>query len=99
MRVMRGWSGEVAPNKWAKNDTEADETDLQRLADEYEFDIKNLTVRDAYLLLSIQTEIFILSDMYSRGAAEKDDIANQVVVLQGRKTDIINRVKYQNVEE
>jgi hypothetical protein len=31
MRVKQGWSGEIAPNQWAKVDLELEEEDLRRL--------------------------------------------------------------------
>lgn len=92
MRVMVGWSGEIGSNRWAKSDIELDENDLQRLGEEIGFDPTKLTIREAYQLLRLQAEVYVVEDMLKRGASNVDELTAQVQANNIKKSDILSRL-------
>ena len=69
VRVHQGWSGEIAPNVWAKADVELEEDDLRRLAAEVKIpldDLPRLPVTFVYRLLEVQAEILLISKLIAR---------------------------------
>lgn len=75
MRVLRGGSAEVSPNKWIKFDIELDEMDLQALVVKNNIDRNQLTVVQKFQLLVTQAELLVTVQMESQGASGSEDIA------------------------
>ena len=67
MRILRGGSAEIKPNKWHKFDIELDESDLQAIVVKYSIDYDKLTVISKYKLLTWQAEILVTAEMNSQG--------------------------------
>lgn len=74
MKVLIGWSQEVAANKWRRVDLEVDETDLQRILADNEFTIDptGLTEKEAYMVLSAEAEMLMLTTKANMGYPEPD---------------------------
>lgn len=68
MKILRGGSAEIKPNKWHKFDIELDESDLQAIVVKYGLDYSKLTVISKYKLLTWQAEILVTAEMNSQGA-------------------------------
>lgn len=67
MRVLRGGSAEIRPNKWHKFDLELDESDLQALVVKHSIDYSRLTVIQKYRLMSKQAELLVTVEMENQG--------------------------------
>lgn len=67
MKILRGGSAEVRPNRWFKFDIELDESDLQALVVKHNLD--DLTVIQKYKLLVKQAELLTTIEMESQGLA------------------------------
>lgn len=65
MKILRGGSAEVAPNRWFKFDIELDESDLQALTVKH--NLSGLTVIQKYKLLVKQAELLTTIEMESQG--------------------------------
>lgn len=96
VRVRQGWSGEVAPNTWAKADIELEEDDLRRLLiaegvlpSQYDLRLI-LPPIDAYRLLEIEAEILLSLKLITRYGM---DGAAKLEQLRQAKAKIISQVK------
>lgn len=67
MKVLRGGSAEVKPNRWFKFDVELDESDLQAIVVKHSLDYPELTVGMKYTILAKQAEILTTVEMESQG--------------------------------
>jgi hypothetical protein len=67
LRVLKGGSAEVAPNKWAKFDIELDESDLQAIVVKNNLDYSKLSVGQKYSILTKQAEVLITHQMELEG--------------------------------
>ncbi len=61
MRVMQGWSGETATNRWAKVDVTVEEEDLRRILHTAGLPVdQQLSTADAFKLLAGEAERLVL---------------------------------------
>lgn len=67
MKILRGGSAEIKPNKWHKFDIELDESDLQAIVVKHNLDYSKLTVISKYKILVKQAEILVTAEMNSQG--------------------------------
>jgi hypothetical protein len=67
LKVLKGGSAEVAPNRWAKFDIELDESDLQAIVVKNNLDAEKLSVGQKYSILTKQAEILITHQMEREG--------------------------------
>ncbi len=65
MKILRGGSAEIRPNKWHKFDIELDEGDLQALVVKH--GLADLTVIQKYKLLVKQAELLVTVEMEGQG--------------------------------
>lgn len=67
MKITKGGSAEVSPNRWHKFDVELDETDLQAIVVKYLLDYPQLTVGMKYSILVKQAEILVTIQFEAEG--------------------------------
>jgi len=84
VKILRGGSAEVRPNKWHKFDIELDESDLQALAVKH--NLADLTVIQKYKLLVKQAELFVIVEMEGQGVT--GDKSSRIAMTE--LTDLIN---------
>lgn len=70
MRVSKGYSEEIGHSNWIKGEVELDDSDMQRIALEYNI-TRDLTVTQVYAILSLEAERLLTfayaQDLKSRG--------------------------------
>lgn len=76
MKILRGGSAEIKPNKWHKFDIELDESDLQAIVVKHNIDYSKLTVISKYKLLTWQAEILVTAEMNSQGVTGEKSIGD-----------------------
>jgi hypothetical protein len=76
LKILKGGSAEISPNRWKKFDIELDETDLQALVIKNNLDATKLSVGQKYLLLVKQAELLITLDMERDGLSGEESFAN-----------------------
>lgn len=86
MKILKGGSAEVAPNRWKKFDIELDESDLQAIVVKNNIDYAQLTVGQKYNLLVKQAEILISVQFESEG-------------LRGEESSVAVMAKFQKILE
>lgn len=67
MKILKGGSAEVRPNRWAKFDIELDESDLQAIVVKNSIDGAKLTVGQKYQTLVKQADVLITVEMEGQG--------------------------------
>ena len=67
MRILRGGSAEIKPNRWFKFDIELDQDDLVAIAVKNNLSVANFTVGQKYLTLVKQAEILTTIEMEAQG--------------------------------
>jgi hypothetical protein len=66
LKILRGGSAEVTPNKWFKFDIELDESDLQAIVVKNNIDGEKLTVGQKYQVMVKQAELLTTIEMESQ---------------------------------
>lgn len=89
MKIRRGWSGETSVNEWSKLDVELETEDIEKILNENEISYKDISIRDLFLLVGVETEILVMADAASHGAKVVEKLAG----LKDRKSDTISRIK------
>lgn len=75
MRILRGGSSEVRPNKWHKFDIELDESDLQAIVIKHGIAGDKLTVIQKYKLMAAQAELLVTVEFEKAGGSgEKSSV-------------------------
>lgn len=67
MKILRGGSAEIRPNRWFKFDVELDESDLQAIVIKHNIDGDKLTVGQKYQTLVKQAELLTTIEMEGQG--------------------------------
>lgn len=90
MQVHLGWSGEAANGQWVKFDVTVDETDLRRvLARAGIPEDTKATTKDAYVLLSTEADILLLTTrMRHTGLSAEDAHAELEPLVKRRETHL-----------
>lgn len=79
MKVLKGGSAEVAPNRWSKFDIELDESDLQAIVVKNNLDPAKLSVGQKYSILTKQAEILITHQMETEGLIGEKSSSDLVI--------------------
>jgi hypothetical protein len=106
MRVMLGETVQRTDangdHHWHKAEVELDETDLLRLIVEAGFepgvnalDTVDLSVRDAFNLLEVETEILLGAALVLNGGLDKETYVSARATLESRKAKTVEKVKAQ----
>jgi hypothetical protein len=87
VQVRHGWSGEVAPNRWAKFDITLEEEDLRRLVGAGPGTL-TLTTTLAYQLLEAEAERLVFDKLIRRYGYDRGDGMQKIHDLTLRLTTL-----------
>ncbi len=100
MQLRQGWSGEVAPGRWAKFDITLEEEDLFRLianafGEDFDTDrlLDEIPVSQAYQILEIEAEILVLSKLVVRYGMSGDQAVPQIDALRKQQNAILGQLR------
>lgn len=96
MRVRQGWSGEIAPNRWAKIDVELDEGDLLRILTGMGIDpnaANQLDARLVFTLLDNAAETLVTARLISRYQSAAGDLSERMHQLGEARVKLARRVR------
>lgn len=92
MQVRQGWSGEVAPGRWAKFDVTLDEEDLRRLLGPDYRKLKALTPAIAYTILELEAERLVIAKLVNRYGMDRDEGGKAIAELEAQRTQVCAHV-------
>ncbi len=92
MQLRQGWSGEVAPGRWAKFDITLDEEDLRRLLGPGYKDLKMLTPAVAYTILELEAERLVIAKLVNRYGMDRDEGAQTIATLEAQRHQVCAQV-------
>lgn len=100
MKVLRGYSEEVANNKWSRADVEVTEEDLLTMMAELELPesmLKSLSIHDKFMLLEAEAEICLLGTRVMAGISTSETIAKKLASFKTVKDKILTELKASHV--
>lgn len=92
MELRQGWSGEVAPGRWAKFDITLQEEDLRRLLGSDYKELKALTPAVAYTILELEAERLVIAKLVNRYGMDRDEGAQSIATLEAQRNQVCAQV-------
>lgn len=94
VRVRQGWSGEVAPNRWAKFDIELEEDDLRRILSMAQLPFSSARSVDlAFQLLEVEAERLVYAKLVNRYGYPTDEGRDKINALNATKAKLLERIR------
>jgi hypothetical protein len=96
VKVRQGWSGEVAPSRWAKFDIELEEEDLRRLLVPVfapQPPPTQVPVDLSFRVLEIEAEILVMTKLVARYGYPREEGKTKVIDLQRLRDRLLQSFK------